>query len=552
MSPVRKLFLSPEERQQVVQSITDIALPGPSFYILLLLAGLIAAFGLLANSTATVIGAMVVAPLMGPIFGITLGLVTGEKSILSSALIAEISGVIIVILLGWLVGQLPLLPDYGSEILGRTQPTVLDLIAALVSGAAGAYCWVNPRVNNAIAGVAIAVALVPPLATCGLLLAAGKVQLALGALLLFAANFVAIQFAAAVIFLLAGLRHLDPQASERTAMPRLLNALGPGLLGLLVLGALMTKTLVQVIEERRLDSSIRSQLQAELAGYDGAALEEFDYKREAGGELALTASVLTPRPLTAPDVAKLEGRLIQRCGCDIHLVVRSLISSDTDRNGRVYVSAEELKDSQEQAERRQAQEHASEIISAELAEVRGAVLAGLNLEGSLDAPLLSANVEAPEVIAPYHVAFIQERLRQQMGRPVRLRINSILTHVAEADGFVYKDKVVPENAEQLMLNAQAETAFRQSLLALLPGSSILSFKVQPSPAELKRDSNREETPAGETPLEVSVSVRSTRILLGEDVDTLQKQLGAKLDRPVSLLVDSSVGASASASGLYTP
>lgn len=139
-----------------------------------------------------------------------------------------------------------------------------------------------------------------------------------------------------------------------------------------------------------------------------------------------------------------------------------------------------------------------------------------------------------------------------MGKPARLRINSILTHVAEADGYVYKNKVDPSSPEELMLQAKAETALRKELLELLPGTSLLSFDLAVAPADL--ESKPDGTPGVQAPaaLELTASVRSSRILMADDVMILEKKLRATLERPVSLLVDSSVGAVASSSGLLQP
>jgi uncharacterized hydrophobic protein (TIGR00271 family) len=177
------------------------------FSVLLVLAAIIASAGLIANSVASIIGAMIIAPLMGPIVGIALGIVTGlPKRTLQSLAVAAV-GSIATILVGVAMGAwLATSPDVpsNSEIMGRTSPTIVDLVVALAAGAAGAYAASNSKVADSLPGVAIAISLVPPLDTAGILIATGEPQAAAGAMLLFTTNFVSIVLAASVVFVLTG------------------------------------------------------------------------------------------------------------------------------------------------------------------------------------------------------------------------------------------------------------------------------------------------------------------------------------------------------------
>ena len=113
--------MTPEARQRACKRIIEPAKPSGSFYLLVCLSAIIATFGLLANSTAVVIGAMLVAPLMGPIFGIALSLSTGDGRLLKTAFFAEIVGIALAIALPAIIGLIPLRPEFGSEILVRNQ-----------------------------------------------------------------------------------------------------------------------------------------------------------------------------------------------------------------------------------------------------------------------------------------------------------------------------------------------------------------------------------------------------------------------------------------------
>ena len=178
------------------------------FVTLMVFSSSIAALGLMNDSTAVVIGAMLVAPLMTPIMAFAAALVqTWTKRIVESFAIVA-SGALLGIAMGWLWTQF--VPRVGadspvpSEVMARTAPNLADLGIAILAGAAGAYVTVRSEAGSALPGVGIAVALVPPLASVGVTLAADRNDLARGALLLFLTNFAAIALAAGVTFALAG------------------------------------------------------------------------------------------------------------------------------------------------------------------------------------------------------------------------------------------------------------------------------------------------------------------------------------------------------------
>lgn len=183
------------------RSLWKIAEPTSDYYLLLLLSGSIASFGLLANSAATIIGAMIVAPLMGPILAIGYAIVAGNRRLLKRSLLSLSTGSLLTVTIAMLIGGVLGSIDPGSEIMGRTQPTLLDLGVALAAGATGALAQCRRDISNTLPGVAIAVALVPPLSVVGLGLALGSVPIAGGSLLLFLTNLVGIILASSGVFL---------------------------------------------------------------------------------------------------------------------------------------------------------------------------------------------------------------------------------------------------------------------------------------------------------------------------------------------------------------
>ena len=178
------------------------------FGVLLVLATVIATMGVLGDSTATVIGAMIIAPLMTPIMATTAALVTGRMGRAGRSLLLVIVGIISVIGVSWLLGTLytgVISFDSNSQILGRVSPRVLDLIAALASGAAGAFCMAREDISDSLPGVAISISLVPPLCVVGISLQAAQWDAAGGAFLLFLTNFLSILLAGGGVLALLGL-----------------------------------------------------------------------------------------------------------------------------------------------------------------------------------------------------------------------------------------------------------------------------------------------------------------------------------------------------------
>lgn len=178
------------------------------FFVLLILATIIATAGILSDSTATVIGAMIVAPLMTPIMATAAALIMGNIPRAVNRLMLVLTGVLVVVLLSWVMGILysgVVSFAENSQITGRISPRLIDLIAALASGAAGAFCLSRDDIADSLPGVAIAISLVPPLCVVGISLSAGEWDAAAGALLLFVTNFLAILLAGGGVLAILGL-----------------------------------------------------------------------------------------------------------------------------------------------------------------------------------------------------------------------------------------------------------------------------------------------------------------------------------------------------------
>lgn len=175
------------------------------FWALLVLSAIIASAGVVGDSTATVIGAMIVAPLMTPILAAVLSMITADGANLARSLTLIITGAACVVVIGYLVGLLvsvDVVAASSSQVAGRVQPRLIDLVAALATGAVGSFALVRSDVSDTLPGVAIAISLVPPLAVVGVTLEAGAGDEAAGALLLFLTNVGAILLSGLVVMAL--------------------------------------------------------------------------------------------------------------------------------------------------------------------------------------------------------------------------------------------------------------------------------------------------------------------------------------------------------------
>jgi uncharacterized hydrophobic protein (TIGR00271 family) len=177
------------------------------FWVLLVLATIIASAGVAGDSTATVIGAMIVAPLMTPIMGTVLAIAVGERNNLVRSALMVLGGALVAVALGYVFGLLvptDIVAETSSQVAGRVNPRLVDLVAALATGLVGAFAQCRADVSDTLPGVAIAISLVPPLVVVGLTLEAGAATEALGALLLFTTNVAAILLAGSVVMVLFG------------------------------------------------------------------------------------------------------------------------------------------------------------------------------------------------------------------------------------------------------------------------------------------------------------------------------------------------------------
>ena len=229
--------------------------------MLLTTSTVIATLGLLVDSPAVVIGAMIVAPLMNPILSCAYGISTSDGLLIQRSLITIALGSATVMLLAWALDEAVPATILSDEIIARTTPNIVDLGIALAAGAAGAFSLTRPKIANSIAGVAIAVALVPPLCVAGIglglqddvgvsveqVIAIGiGNQVSTGALLLFSANLIGITVAASLVFLWQNYGQWRKAATSLASLAILLAVVSGPLSG----------SMGEFILEKRIDSQI--------------------------------------------------------------------------------------------------------------------------------------------------------------------------------------------------------------------------------------------------------------------------------------------------------
>ena len=208
--------LNREERQELFETIQVGSSWNFDFLVLIFLSTAIATLGLIQNSTAVVIGAMLVAPLMTPLLGIGLSIVQGNLPLLRSASYALSWGLFVAGGIGFLLGLITPITELTSELAARGGPTILDIGIGFFSGMAAAYCLGRPQLSAALPGVAIAAALLPPIATFGVSLSIGAFSNAYGAALLFLSNVVAIILGAALSLFGSGVAsETNPERKQR-------------------------------------------------------------------------------------------------------------------------------------------------------------------------------------------------------------------------------------------------------------------------------------------------------------------------------------------------
>ena len=427
--------------------------PTATYYVLLGVSELIAAFALIIGSDATLIGANVVAPLMTPIIGMSLGLMRGDLRLLRTAFIAEFGGALISVVLTFLLGLMPFWGDPTPSLLAQTQPTLIDLLVAALAGFAGVLAMIDERVSPALPGVAIATALNPPVAAIGLCLAFGAYQGAWGAFLLFFANVLAILAVAAVMFLIAGFVTREEIGSVRGLARRFT----PAAIGLVLVTALLTRYLIGAVENIHTRRDITAVLDEELAHEPSTALFAVDFSRSKSG-VDVLAEVRTPHVPAPARVNEIQTALGNRLGEPVTLFMRCNLTKDVTAAGsttlRPYLSLNgkvtKAPVSPDMRLLQQAEQVAREVVATR----PNIILKDIQLVNFQTGPVLIVSIESSRSPSPERIALFESMLRERLGeQSVR-----VVVRVAESMDITSKGHVLFGEAH---FGAESEDERRQ-------------------------------------------------------------------------------------------
>lgn len=297
----------------VLPDIGDTRAKASAFWVLLTCSSVIAAAGVISNSTAVVIGAMVIAPLGTPMYGVAAALVTGLPT--GATFRRLFGGILLAIALGALVDVATLQRlalDANPQILARVNPSMIDLLVAFATGLAGSMALVRTDISPALPGVAIAISLVPPLTVVGITLSEGSYTYAFGALLLFATNMLAIVLAGLLVFSSA---RIEAPFSRRMVVGRqrkLVLGIATALVTIMLLAS-TTYAALLVAEERSVQRA------AELFARRNDAWDLVGVERQGS---AITATFIGPDGEQVPDVNHGRGEFDPRIGPTSKVVAR--------------------------------------------------------------------------------------------------------------------------------------------------------------------------------------------------------------------------------------
>jgi uncharacterized hydrophobic protein (TIGR00271 family) len=298
--------------------LESISLLTPEFIVLLAGSTVIATFGLFQNSAAVIIGAMIIAPLMRPLVALSLATITADTALLSRAMLTlaagSLAGLFIAIVMACFLRSLELSP----EILGRTHPTLLDLGVALFAGAIGAYCQTNQKLADSLAGVAISVALVPPLSVVGIGLALNEVAIWSGAALLYATNLIGITLAGSLVFLLMGYTPLQ-QAKKGLAISSAITIL-------LILP--LALSMRELVLENQISAKVRMLLKDKTLTFRGVQLREVEVKRFRTPTRVNATVIASNWPISSHQVKLVQDFLVKEIGTPIEFRLRIIPSQE--------------------------------------------------------------------------------------------------------------------------------------------------------------------------------------------------------------------------------
>ena len=309
--------LTQVEQNELIWSAQKDSSSNLDYIVMIVLSAALATLGLLTNSAAVIIGAMLVAPLMSPLSSFSTGMATGILRLTRAASVTLFIGVTLALLISIVMGVLLPIDKPTDEMLARGSPNLLDAAIALVSGWVAAYATARKGIPAALAGVAIAAALMPPICTIGLGIALRDISLAIGANLLFLANIAFIITAQYVTFLWMGMRPTEDREGAT------LNRSRAWWFVLFIITVAILLVFARLGSQAVDEAHIREQLQAEA--FQGAVVVEYQVITSVPLEVLLI--VQSDHPITPEEVTAAQVLIDQlyRQNVDLTVVARQVV-----------------------------------------------------------------------------------------------------------------------------------------------------------------------------------------------------------------------------------
>lgn len=436
-----KHSISNKKREEVYKSIKVEAPRGKNYFLLVTLAAVVATLGLLTNSSSVIIGAMLISPIMSPIIAMSFSITLGDSKTFSVAIKEIILGTILAITVSVFITLFLPSRDLTAEILSRTKPTIIDLIIALASGAAGAYTLCTKKENSVIPGVAIATALMPPLCVVGTGLAQNDYNVAFGGFLLYLTNLIAINLASAIVFKLFGFTTKDEiyninndTRPIKTHKRRLLISIMAFIIILIPLSYFMYSTIVQERNRKLIDDSLNQTTKS----IDGVDLINYTYKYENNKYLISTV-VRSVNKLDGSSIKFMENNLEKQLGKPAEIKMKVLLAQQIDSSTKP-VSEENTKAEDANKTGNNVDKSKDEVLSSLNADkiieyalkdklnISKARLVDFDFKYSSDSAkyIINAKVEGPEELSSDIKGLIENELENQLNRKVVTNIEFTL------------------------------------------------------------------------------------------------------------------------------
>jgi len=410
------LTLTAVERNELIWQARQSVHNNIDYISMIILSAGLASLGLLLNSAAVIIGAMLVAPLMTPLAALSTGLVTGSFEIQKRGIYSLLEGVGLALLVSMLIAFILPIDEPTGEMLARGNPGLLDAAVALVSGWVGAYATARKDIPAALAGVAIAAALMPPVCTVGLAIAIGNMDLAFGSFLLVFTNMVFIVGAQSVVFLWFGMR----PGRRQSTLP--FTAFWWSVLA--SLGILVVVLLVAFTRQATDDFAIQQFLQSSLPNAEYVSLETDTIDDNV---LNVIFTIRSDEAITPRQVRQIEADLVQELdrAVSLELAVLQLVRPESGLRQIVKDTLEGLDDQ-------------TRMMDLVVEEIDGVLW-------------LDATIRTPQIVTSETVQLLETSLIEILERDVHLRIvnqrviNSERDSTASGDEF---DALQPESTPE--------------------------------------------------------------------------------------------------------